>query len=222
MSKGGQATSAHLLHLESALQIQQQLCSGGDRALFQISSSNSRAQLTPCCWQHPAQQSKQQRRRRQGVQFFSLQLKAHMWLMSAFSCCVLCAESVHKWNKDASDWGFTQFMPFVDAVNPEKGYLLNDTLKIKVEIQVQVRRITEDSQGGCQCCPTAVAAGSVRSTQLAGSVSVQEGWSGWRKSSCSWISCCNVQLAHCKIAQLAGGPFSSSNDAMVASDSFDS
>jgi hypothetical protein len=56
---------------------------------------------------------------------------------------VLCAESNHKWSKDASDWGFTQFMPYVDAVSPEKGYLVNDTLKIKVEIQVQVRTMRQ-------------------------------------------------------------------------------
>jgi hypothetical protein len=73
---------------------------------------------------------------------------------------LLCAESVHKWNKDASDWGFTQFMPFADAVNPEKGYLLNDTLKIKVEIQVQVRTGRQQLHG-LSGAPTAVASGSL-------------------------------------------------------------
>jgi hypothetical protein len=53
------------------------------------------------------------------------------------SCC--CAESSHKWNKDASDWGFTQFLPVADAMNPDKGYVHNDSIKLKVEIQVQVR-----------------------------------------------------------------------------------
>lgn len=51
----------------------------------------------------------------------------------------ITTESQHKWNKDASDWGFTQFLPYLDALNPDKGFLVNDTLKIKVEIQVQVR-----------------------------------------------------------------------------------
>jgi hypothetical protein len=50
------------------------------------------------------------------------------------------SESSHKWNKDASDWGFTQFLPYADASNPERGYLKDDALHIKVEIQVQVRQ----------------------------------------------------------------------------------
>jgi hypothetical protein len=49
------------------------------------------------------------------------------------------AESSHRFHKDETDWGFTQYMPLVDALDPAKGFLLNDTLKVKVEVQVQVR-----------------------------------------------------------------------------------
>eukprot|EP00775_Hariotina_reticulata_P001261 gene1261-1601_t len=46
-------------------------------------------------------------------------------------------ESSHKWSSNETDWGFTQFIPLVDLQDPEKGFLVNDTLQIKVEIQVQ-------------------------------------------------------------------------------------
>lgn len=78
----------------------------------------------------------------------------NMLCCAALCCPVLCADSQHKWNKDQADWGFTQFIPYADAVNPEKGYLLNDTMKIKVEIQVQVRNERPDKgvqEGGVTC-----------------------------------------------------------------------
>jgi ubiquitin carboxyl-terminal hydrolase 7 len=50
-----------------------------------------------------------------------------------------CTESSHKWNSNATDWGFTQFMLLGELLDPERGFVVNDTVKIKVEITVEVR-----------------------------------------------------------------------------------
>lgn len=48
-------------------------------------------------------------------------------------------ESVHTWSSEAEDWGFTLFLPLEAALDPDKGYCLNDTLKLKAEITVELR-----------------------------------------------------------------------------------
>jgi hypothetical protein len=55
-------------------------------------------------------------------------------------CCCAAAESSHKWSQAETDWGFTGFMLVGELTDPERGFLVNDTVKIKVEITVQVRR----------------------------------------------------------------------------------
>jgi len=52
----------------------------------------------------------------------------------------LCADpgSRHKWCREASDWGFTKFKQYSDVVNPDNGFLLDDTMKVQVEVNVQV------------------------------------------------------------------------------------
>jgi hypothetical protein len=52
----------------------------------------------------------------------------------------LFAESSHKWSQNETDWGFREFMLLAELLEPERGFLVNDTVKFKVEITVQVRR----------------------------------------------------------------------------------
>ncbi|KAF6255465.1 hypothetical protein COO60DRAFT_1641474 [Scenedesmus sp. NREL 46B-D3] len=46
-------------------------------------------------------------------------------------------ESSHKWSQNETDWGFTQYMLLGELLDPERGFIVNDTVKIKVEITVQ-------------------------------------------------------------------------------------
>ncbi|XP_058749061.1 ubiquitin C-terminal hydrolase 13-like isoform X2 [Vicia villosa] len=43
-------------------------------------------------------------------------------------------DSYHQFNKHRSDWGFTSFMPLNEFYDPSRGYLVNDTLVIEVDV----------------------------------------------------------------------------------------
>lgn len=61
-------------------------------------------------------------------------------------------ETSHLFTQNETDWGFTQFHPLADVNDPAKGFLMNDTLTIRVEINVQRdERYTNDyrKQTGC-------------------------------------------------------------------------
>eukprot|EP00803_Ostreobium_quekettii_P004318 evm.model.scf_1518.4 EVM.evm.TU.scf_1518.4 scf_1518:22440-34055(-) len=49
----------------------------------------------------------------------------------------LSRETHHSFTSQATDWGFTQFLPFSDANDPKKGFVIDDTLVLKVKITVQ-------------------------------------------------------------------------------------
>ena len=47
----------------------------------------------------------------------------------------MCAEDKqHKFDKTSQDWGFNTFCPLADVLNPAKGFLVNDTMRIHVEV----------------------------------------------------------------------------------------
>jgi ubiquitin carboxyl-terminal hydrolase 7 len=50
--------------------------------------------------------------------------------------CVAAAAG-HIFHSQAVDWGFTQFHPLQDLRDPQNGYLLNDTLILRVEVKVE-------------------------------------------------------------------------------------
>ncbi|XP_039043952.1 ubiquitin carboxyl-terminal hydrolase 13-like [Hibiscus syriacus] len=50
-------------------------------------------------------------------------------------------DTQHQFNARESDWGFTSFMPLGELYNPSRGYLVNDTLI--VEVEVVVRKIVD-------------------------------------------------------------------------------
>ncbi|XP_074565109.1 ubiquitin C-terminal hydrolase 13-like [Curcuma longa] len=43
----------------------------------------------------------------------------------------------HQFNERESDWGFTSFMPLTEVYDPSRGFLLNDTLVVEVEVFVK-------------------------------------------------------------------------------------
>lgn len=45
--------------------------------------------------------------------------------------------ATHTFTNQATDWGFTQFLPLQDAQNPRIGYLVDDTLILNVSISVE-------------------------------------------------------------------------------------
>ncbi|PNX99472.1 ubiquitin carboxyl-terminal hydrolase family protein, partial [Trifolium pratense] len=44
----------------------------------------------------------------------------------------------HRFNERESDWGFRYFIPFDELYNPSRGYLVNDTLVVEVEVTCSV------------------------------------------------------------------------------------
>ncbi|CAA7388121.1 unnamed protein product [Spirodela intermedia] len=50
-------------------------------------------------------------------------------------------DTQHQFNGRESDWGFTSFMPLSEIYDPNRGYLVNDTLI--VEAEVAVRRVVD-------------------------------------------------------------------------------
>eukprot|EP00252_Welwitschia_mirabilis_P016659 TRINITY_DN3688_c0_g1_i1.p1 TRINITY_DN3688_c0_g1~~TRINITY_DN3688_c0_g1_i1.p1 ORF type:complete len:1121 (+),score=247.00 TRINITY_DN3688_c0_g1_i1:261-3623(+) len=46
-------------------------------------------------------------------------------------------ETQHQFNARESDWGFTSFMPLLDLYDPNKGYLVDDTLIIETEVSAR-------------------------------------------------------------------------------------
>lgn len=48
-----------------------------------------------------------------------------------FHCLV---DSYHQFNKHKSDWGFTSFMTLTEFYDPSRGYLVNDTLVVEVDV----------------------------------------------------------------------------------------
>ncbi|KAI5435678.1 hypothetical protein KIW84_022194 [Lathyrus oleraceus] len=46
-------------------------------------------------------------------------------------------DTQHQFNARESDWGFTSFMPLGELYDPGRGYLVNDTLIIEVEVLVR-------------------------------------------------------------------------------------
>jgi hypothetical protein len=42
----------------------------------------------------------------------------------------------HWFSTSSSDWGYSQFMPLTDLLDPCQGFLVNDTLIVEVEIIV--------------------------------------------------------------------------------------
>lgn len=57
-----------------------------------------------------------------------------MYTLSQFH---LSGYTQHQFNAWESDWGFTSFMPLLDIYDSGKGYLVNDTLVIEEEVNVQ-------------------------------------------------------------------------------------
>lgn len=55
-----------------------------------------------------------------------------------YRACLHAVESSHKWSQQETDWGFTQFMPLLELQDPDRGFIVDDKLIIKVEISVQV------------------------------------------------------------------------------------
>jgi hypothetical protein len=53
---------------------------------------------------------------------------------------VSIAESSHTWSMYDNDWGFQKFMPLAALLDPKRGFVVNDTVKIKVKIAVKVRQ----------------------------------------------------------------------------------
>jgi ubiquitin carboxyl-terminal hydrolase 7 len=47
------------------------------------------------------------------------------------------AEASHHFTSTEADWGFSQFFPLEDIANPNNGWLVDDTLIIKVSVEVQ-------------------------------------------------------------------------------------
>ncbi|GAU12354.1 hypothetical protein TSUD_253050 [Trifolium subterraneum] len=45
--------------------------------------------------------------------------------------------SQHQFNPRQSDWGFTSFIPLGELYDPSRGYLVNDTLVVEVEVLVR-------------------------------------------------------------------------------------
>lgn len=61
-------------------------------------------------------------------------------------------DTAHTFTAAESDWGFTQFCPLSDVLDPRKGYLVNDTLELRVEINVQKdERYSYDSRKETGC-----------------------------------------------------------------------
>ncbi|AQK39721.1 Ubiquitin carboxyl-terminal hydrolase 13 [Zea mays] len=50
-------------------------------------------------------------------------------------------DTQHQFNARESDWGFTSFMPLSDLYDPNRGYLVNDT--VVIEAEVAVRRMVD-------------------------------------------------------------------------------
>ncbi|KAK2416997.1 ubiquitin carboxyl-terminal hydrolase [Trifolium repens] len=55
-------------------------------------------------------------------------------IMNMFS---LRKDSQHLFNPQQSDWGFTSFIPLSELNDPSRGYLVNDTLVVEVEVLVR-------------------------------------------------------------------------------------
>ncbi|WJX59380.1 ubiquitinyl hydrolase 1 [Trifolium repens] len=55
-------------------------------------------------------------------------------ILSMFS---LRKDSQHLFNGQQSDWGFTSFIPLSELNDPSRGYLVNDTLVVEVEVLVR-------------------------------------------------------------------------------------
>ncbi len=47
-----------------------------------------------------------------------------------------CAEAQHEFTQAESDWGFTSFVQLEEVNNPANGFLVNDTLLLRVELTV--------------------------------------------------------------------------------------
>ena len=60
--------------------------------------------------------------------------------------CTGCAETQHQFILNEPDWGFSQFMPLEDALAPDKGFLVDDSMTVKVKIEVLNPVLDEDIQ----------------------------------------------------------------------------
>lgn len=47
------------------------------------------------------------------------------------------ADTQHQFNARESDWGFTSFMPLGELYDPNRGYLVNDSLIVEAEVIVR-------------------------------------------------------------------------------------
>lgn len=47
------------------------------------------------------------------------------------------AEAQHQFSIQEKDWGFTSYMPLSELYDPERGYLVNDTLIVEAEVIVR-------------------------------------------------------------------------------------
>jgi hypothetical protein len=47
------------------------------------------------------------------------------------------AETDHQFCDKASDWGFTSFMPLADLLDPTSGFVVNDTVLVRADVQVK-------------------------------------------------------------------------------------
>ncbi|KAI8556260.1 hypothetical protein RHMOL_Rhmol05G0239100 [Rhododendron molle] len=45
-------------------------------------------------------------------------------------------DTVHKFSAEASDWGFTSFWPLVELNDPLKGFLVNDTVILEIDVAI--------------------------------------------------------------------------------------
>jgi hypothetical protein len=90
----------------------------------------------------------------------------------------LSAESSHKWSKNDCDWGFREFMPLAALLDPQRGFVVNDTVRIKVNIAVKVRQGPEVH---CEAGEAGAEKFSVKLVRQGGKVHFEAGEAGAEK-----------------------------------------
>ncbi|MED6205901.1 hypothetical protein PIB30_022032 [Stylosanthes scabra] len=55
-------------------------------------------------------------------------------------------EASHQFNARESDWGFTNFMPLSEMLDPSRGYVVNDTCVVEADVSVSLVRLKKEQE----------------------------------------------------------------------------
>lgn len=82
-----------------------------------------------------------------GSSSWSCNVEAEFRLLSFKHQDVYVRKTRHLFHNDEYNWGFPSFITWEDVVNPDKGYIQNDSIRLEVHVKLAPQDLATGSEG---------------------------------------------------------------------------